>query len=195
LEVLADRLDLILVNIVAAPQALASLAPHTESIILDAGFSGTDICLIRNNALVAAAWIPFGGYFFRYGLAQAMNVELAIAKELIHTLAGGQLAAREAAKLEGYLQPLRHRWYEGVMEVLADFSYDVPLPRRIYLTGGGSLLPGLDKLLRTNPAPFDSAPEVSRLIGLSLPGIKDITEALDYNLFALTLSLIVGLPE
>jgi cell division ATPase FtsA len=81
------------------------------------------------------------------------------------------------------------------MEVLAEFSYNGSLPRRIYLTGGGSLLPGLDKLLRTNPDPFDAAPEVSRLLGPVLPGIKDVTEALDYNLFALTISLIVGLPE
>ena len=34
-----------------------------------------------------------------------------------------------------------------------------------------------------------------RRLGQSLPGIKDVTEALDYNLFALTISLIVGLPE
>lgn len=195
LEVLANRLDLTLANIVAAPQALASLAPHTESIILDIGLSGTDLCLIRNNALVAANWVPFGGYFFRHTLAQALNIELAAAKELIHALSGGQLASREAAKLEAQLHPLRRRWYEAVMEVLADFSYDIPLPRRIYLTGGGGMLPGFDKLLRTNPAPFDSAPEVSRLMGQSLPGIKDVTDSLDYNLFALTISLVVGLPE
>jgi cell division ATPase FtsA len=195
LEVLANRLDLTLTNIVATPHALASLAPHTESIILDIGFSGTDICLIRNNALVAAAWVPFGGYFFRHGLAQAMNIEPAAARELIHAFAGGQLASREVAKIETFLMLLRQRWYEAVMEVLAEFSYDTRLPRRIYLTGGGSLLPGFDKLLRANPASFDSAPEVSRLLGQSLPGIKDVTEALDYNLFALTISLIVGLPE
>lgn len=195
LEVLANRLDLALANIIAAPQALASLAPHTESIILDIGFSGTDICLIRNNVLVAADWVPFGGHFFRHGLAQAMNIEPAAAKELIHALTGGRLASREVAKVETFLMLLRQRWYEAVMEVLAEFSYDIPLPRRIYLTGGGSLLPGFDKLLRTDPDPFDSAPEVSRLLGQSLPGIKDVTEALDYNLFALAISLTVGLPE
>jgi hypothetical protein len=81
------------------------------------------------------------------------------------------------------------------MEFLVKFSREKPLPRKIYLTGGGNLLPGLDKLLRANPALFPSAPEVAWLGANSFPAIKDLTNALDYNLFGLTLSLIVGLPE
>ena len=82
----------------------------------------------------------------------------------------------------------------GLMEVLTELSPNEPLPRRIYMTGGASLLPGLDKLLRTNPEPFDAAPEIMRLGGQGL-SIKDLTGTIDYNLFALTLSLTVGIPE
>jgi hypothetical protein len=73
--------------------------------------------------------------------------------------------------------------------------FDRPLPRRIFLTGGGSLLPGLDKLLRSDLTPFDRAPEVARLGAGSLPAIQDLTDGLDYNLFLLTLSLVAGLPD
>jgi hypothetical protein len=63
------------------------------------------------------------------------------------------------------------------------------------MTGGASLLPGLEKLLRTNHEPFDSAPEISQL-GRGLPlAVKDLTDSLDHNLFALTLSSTIGLPE
>ena len=73
--------------------------------------------------------------------------------------------------------------------------FDRPLPRRIFLTGGGSLMPGLDKLLRSDPVPFDGAPEVARLGPKSLPPVQDLTDGLNYNFYLLTLSLMVGLPE
>ena len=81
------------------------------------------------------------------------------------------------------------------MEVLTDLSLDKALPKRIYMTGGGSLLPGLDKLLRSDPLPFDSAPEVFQLGRKKLSSIKDLTDSLDYNIFALTLGSTIGLPE
>jgi hypothetical protein len=81
------------------------------------------------------------------------------------------------------------------MEFLLASGGARPLPRKVYLNGGGSLLPDLDKLLRAHPAPFDRAPEVSRVGALSLPEIKDLTNSIDYHLFALALSLTAGLPE
>jgi hypothetical protein len=63
------------------------------------------------------------------------------------------------------------------------------------LAGGGSLLPGLDRLLRADPSPFQRAPEVARLGVQALGTAKDLTQGLDYNLFGLALSLLVGLPD
>lgn len=195
LEVLARRLDLAIANIVASPHALASITPHTEAIVLDIGFSGTDLCLIRNDALVATDWMPLGGYFFTQSLAKVMGLGLEEAKTLKHAYSNGALTAAEVAQVETYLEPLRSRWYEAVMEVLTDLSLDKALPKRIYMTGGGSLLPGLDKLLRSDPLPFDSAPEVFQLGRKKLSSIKDLTDSLDYNIFALTLGSTIGLPE
>jgi cell division ATPase FtsA len=195
LEVLANRLDLAVANVVAAPQALASVTPYAEAIILDLGFSGTDICLIRDDALVAADWVPFGGYFFTQSLARTMNIDLVKAEKLKCSLAKGELGRVDASQVEDHLAGPRTRWYDAIMDVLTGLSLDKPLPRRIYMTGGGSLLPGLDKLLRTNPAPFDSAPEVTQLSQHSALTVKDLTNSLDYNFFALTVSLIIGLPE
>jgi cell division ATPase FtsA len=195
LEVLADRLDLAITNVVALPQALASVTPYAEAIILDIGFSGTDICLIRNDGLVGADWTPFGGYFFTRSLARALKVDTPAATELKHAWSRGELDQAEAARVQTHLDQPRLRWYHAVMEVLAELSGDKSLPRRIYMTGGGSLLPGLDKLLRTDPTPFDSAPEVSQLGQPSGLVIKDLTGSLNYSLFTLTLSLTIGLPE
>ena len=195
LEVLARRLDLVVANIVASPHALASITPHTEAIVLDIGFSGTDICLIRNDALVAIDWMPLGGHFFTQSLAKTMGLKFEEAKTLKHAYTDGALTTSEATQVETYLEPFRNRWYETVMEVLTDLSLDKALPRRIYMVGGGSLLPGLDKLLRSDPLPFDSAPEILQLGRKKILLLKDLTDSLDYNLFTLTLGAAIGLPE
>lgn len=195
LRVLANRLDLEVANIVAASQALAALTPSTEAIILDTGLTGTDICLIRNNALVSAGSTPFGGAFFTQVLAQAMQLELAEAEKLKRDLTLGKLSPTQAELVDCHLNSARVRWYKAGLEFLVRSSGDWPLPRKIYLTGGGNLLPGLDKLLCSNPDPFERPPEVTWLGTHLSPPIKDLTNTLDFKLFALTLSLTAGLPE
>jgi cell division ATPase FtsA len=181
--------------VVAASQALAAVTPHAEAIIVDIGLSGTDICLIRDNALVAAGSTPFGGAFFTQALAQGLDLDLTEAEELKRAFAGGSVPQEKVDEIELYLNGPRCRWYDGAMEFLVESSKGKLLPRKIYLTGGGSLLPGLDKLLRANPSNFQRAPEVARLGAQVLVTAKDLTQGMDYNLFGLALSLLVGLPD
>lgn len=194
LEMLAQLLDLVNVNIIAAPHALASVIPQTEAIVLDIGFSGTMICLIRGDALVATSWLPFGGDFFSQTLAQLLQIEPTEANHLKHDWVAGEVDPETAEYLDRCLEEARHRWYEMVMAVLLKESRSQPLPWKIYLTGGGSLLPGLDLLLRANPEYFNRVPEISRLGQSALPHLKDLTEGLDYNAYAVALGLAVGLP-
>jgi hypothetical protein len=120
---------------------------------------------------------------------------VAEAEKLKLNFAAAKLSPTEAGQVDTHLSGARQRWQEAVMEFLLASAGSRPLPRKIYLTGGGSLLPGLDKLLRANPAPFDRVPEVAWLGALSLPAIKDLTNSIDYHLFTLALSLTAGLPE
>jgi cell division ATPase FtsA len=195
LEVLANRLDLTIANVMAAPHALAAAIPYPEAIILDIGFSGTDVCLIRDNALVSAGSIPFGGAFFTQILALGLTLEWAEAENLKRTFSAGQPVGVEAEQIESLLVNARRRWHEALMEYLRLAAVGEPLPRKICLTGGGSLLPGLDKLLGANPAPFQSAPEVVWVGPSAFTAIKDMTHTLDYRLFALALSLTASISE
>ncbi len=195
LRVLANRLDLEVTNVVAAAQALAAITPQAEAIIVDTGLSGTEICLIRDNALVAAGSTPFGGAFFTQTIAQALELDGAEAEKLKRAWAGGELVQAERERVEEHLAGARCRWYDALMEFLVEAGGEKPLPRKIYLTGGGNLLPGLDMLLRSDPAPFQRAPEVAWLGPHALATTKDLTPGLDGNLFGLALSLTVGLPD
>jgi cell division ATPase FtsA len=195
LRVLANRLDLEVANVVAAPQALAAIVPSVDAIILDTGLSGTDISLIGDNALIATGSTPFGGAYFTQSLAQMKQFDLVEAEKLKRAYTAAKLTQPELEQIDAHLTGARHRWYEAIIEFLVAKAGDTPLPRKIYLTGGGNLLPGLDKLFLAQPDPFERVPEVAWL-GLQLPStLKDLTHSLDHHLFTLALSLIAGLPE
>ena len=195
LELLANRLDLRIANVVASWHALAVAVPYAEAIVLDVGFSGTDVCLVRDDAVVAAEWFPIGGEFFTQALAQVVDILPAHALELKHSWGDDLLGEDEADQVDVWLEKAQYRWYKTLMQVLAKFSAGRPLPWKIYLTGGGSLLPGLERFLRADPRPFERAPELARLSHYSPAGVRDLTDGLDKNLFSLALSLTAGLPE
>jgi cell division ATPase FtsA len=125
LQVLADRLDVGIANIVAATQALATVAPHTEAIILDTGLSGTDICLIQDNALVATAWVPFGGNFFTQAVVQGLGVTQERAITLKQAFTAGTLEQAEACQVDAALDTPRRRWYQAVLESLLQLASQV----------------------------------------------------------------------
>jgi Tfp pilus assembly PilM family ATPase len=195
LELLANRLDLRVANVVAAWHALVLSVPYAEAIVLDVGFSGTDVCLVRDDALVAAEWFPLGGQFFTQALAQTVDISAKNALELKHAWGNDLLSQDEADQVDVWLEKAQYRWYKTVMQLLAKFSAGRPLPWKIYLTGGGSLLPGLARFLRADPRPFERAPELVRLSQHLPAGVHNLTDSLDKNLFSLALSLIAGLPE
>lgn len=195
LDLLANRLDLLIANVVSSWHALAAGVPYAEAVVLDVGFSGTDICLIRDDALVAAEWFPLGGDFFTQALAQAAEISAGRAEEIKHAWADALLEPQEVEQVEAWLESALYRWYKMVLNVLARFSAGQPLPWKLYLSGGGSLLPGVERFLRADPSPFQRAPEVARLRVQPQFKVRDLTDGLDVDLFALALSLTVGLPE
>ncbi|RME72805.1 MAG: hypothetical protein D6784_12925 [Chloroflexi bacterium] len=204
LNVLANRLEVAVDNIITAPQALAVASPEEEAVLLDIGLGETEIYLIRSNGLVAADRIPFGGRFFTHALAQALDMPAEDAEGLKRAYAAGGLSAEETWAVDRLLAEARRRWYTALLDTLQAMSarvaaqndiYDRPLPRKIFLTGGGSLLPGLDVLLRASTAPFDAAPDVAHLGPGVLPNIQDLTDGLDYTLFLPALCLTAGLPD
>lgn len=195
LQVLANRLDLEVANVVAATQALAAVTPQAEAIIVDTGLSGTDICLIRDNALIAAGSTPFGGAFFTQAIAQALDLDLIEAEKLKRAFVANTLPQEKIEQLGTCLDGPSCRWYDALMDFLVEAAGRKALPRKIFLAGGGNLIPSLDRFLRADPSPFQRAPEVARLATQTVGAAKDLTQGLDYNLFWLALSLLVGLPD
>ncbi len=186
LESLAESLGLNIIKMVAASHALAAIVPASDAIVLDIGFSGTGIYLIQNGMVANAKEIPFGGNFFTQSLAQATQTKPMVARELKHSLTGNELPAHERKWIQTHLADSCQRWGQAVLELLISLAINKSVPRKIYLTGGGSKLAGLDKLLGRLAAPCDYAPDVAYL---KLPPMKNRVGRWDINLFALTVGV------
>ncbi|GAB4542263.1 MAG: hypothetical protein Kow0063_34010 [Anaerolineae bacterium] len=167
---IAERLDVALLDTIAAPQSLASIVPQREGILLDIGARGTSLHLIRQDVLVMTAWWPQGGAFFTHSLAQAFRCSRDEAEALKRAYADGALSERDhdlvarslADPVAEWQKALAARLYRAVNSPLGSCGQSADgrradglvnsnrgdaLPGRIYITGGGSLLPGLSRAL------------------------------------------------
>jgi len=164
-EGVAERLDLRLINTVAAPQALASIAPQRDAILIDVGVQGTSLHLIHHDALVSTCWWAQGGEFFTESMAWTFRCSSQEAEALKRAYAHQALSAQDSALVARSLADPVAIWMEGLVARLRQMSAaeanhrpahtpmssngTEALPGRIYLSGGGSLLPDLSQALRS----------------------------------------------
>lgn len=193
-ERIAARLELSVFDLVAASQALATVIPRREALVLDVGVTGTDCYILRHDALVAAGRAPFGGAFFTQALSRAFGVDEAAAEALKVAYGAGALSEEDVELVERGLQPALQRWRKAVADELQRLANGTPLPGHLYFVGGGSFLPGLQRGLLTwlsaNTEPtFEHAPEIEALGEGRLPGVQGGPSGPRGILFALALSL------
>lgn len=170
LEVLKNVLDDLELNLLQAipiAQAVATALPLPNAILIDVGYEHTEISLVERGVLSNLANIPQGGHFFTQQLVEKLHLSdknAEIVKQE-HTrsnkLSGGRPVSRTlsaAAKL----------WRQQVEHALLKLAGDAPLPPRLYLFGGGAVLPEVIEQLRAQPwtrrLPFDQHPSVERLM-------------------------------
>lgn len=214
-EAVAERLEVTLANLVAIPQALASALPQREAILVDVGAGGTSLQLIQHDTLVSATWWPQGGQFFTHSLARTFRCPSQEAEALKRAYAEAVLSARDSDLVAQALAEPIARWLETLIgrlqHALTTQSTSTPagtpldsrrpgsLPGRIYLTGGGSLLPDLLqalKSLETTPSiSFRQSLEISSLgsrLGARVPGrlaLLDVPPRPSSDLLAAAISL------
>jgi hypothetical protein len=161
----AKRLEVALVDVAAGTHALAALVPQREAILIEVGWRGTSLSLIRNDALVATQGWGQGGAYFTTALSEAFRCPADEAESLKRAYAGGALSAGDEQLVARALAAPLAGWFESLAGVLCQVAEgdvtramsppgfdpaegtvhqtDHALPARIYLTGGGSWLPGL----------------------------------------------------
>lgn len=171
-----DDLELNLLQAIPLAQAVSMALPVPEAILIDMGYEHSEIALVERARLSNLANIPLGGHFFTQALMEQLHLSQKQA-ELIkreHTRSKGRSGGRPVSRVLGQAAKI---WHQQIEHTLLNLAGDAPLPPRLYLFGGGALLPEVFEQLRAQPwtkrLPFDQHPTVERLLPHHLQGVYD----------------------
>ncbi|MDQ7030035.1 MAG: hypothetical protein Q9O62_09800 [Ardenticatenia bacterium] len=175
-QVVAD-LELELMEVVPALQAVARVLPVAEAVLVDVGQVHTAIGLVEHHRLSRSADVLKGGHFFTARIRAALRISERAAEVAKRQYALGHGAPDARARLADVLEAAVEDWADEVEQVLIRLAASVPLPPRIYIFGGGGRLPEILSVLRrrnwTSPLPFPTRPAVDRLLPNRLHGTRD----------------------
>jgi len=200
IQSIADGLGLDLLSIATEPYAVARCFGNDESgdissIFIDVGGGTTDIAVVRSGGLEGTKMFALGGRVFTKRIGSEMKLPFREAEQLKLAYSNETISKAEHSQIVSTIANDTEVWLSGVELALEEFCNSERfqdnrlLPNRIYLCGGGSLLPDLKKALETKNwtkgLPFAKTPDVqyikpehiSNIIDKtgSLQGVQDVT--------------------
>lgn len=193
LESIADGLNLDLLTIATEPYAVARCFGSEESgdissIFIDVGGGTTDIAVVRSGGLEGTKMFALGGRTFTKRIASELKLPFREAEQQKLAYSNDTLKKSEREKISQIITNDTSVWLSGIELALEEFTtserfQDNPLlPNRVYLCGGGSLLPDLKDALESKEwwknLPFSKAPEVQYIKPEQVSNIIDKTGSL-----------------
>jgi len=153
LQALADDLSLNLTSIAAGPYALTKSLlvdnPEFSAIFIDIGAGMTDIAVVNEGGIFGMQNFALGGIAYTKNLANTLKVSPERAEQIKLDYSNGLLDKRSEAKMKAILKDAAALWVRGVSESLDEFSHLDVLPNKIFLSGGGAVLPEVKNILLT----------------------------------------------
>lgn len=190
IQTVAEALGLDLLSVAAEPYAVSRCLGEEESadlsgIFIDIGGGTTDIAVVRGGGLEGTKMIALGGRTFTKRIASELKLSFKEAEEVKLAYSSGSLDEKKAKRVAEALAIDVDIWISGVELALEEFSHserftdNKVMPPRLYMAGGGSLLPEIKDALTSRTwhksLPFPAKPEVMFLKPENVPNFKDGT--------------------
>lgn len=188
LQTIVDDLGLNLLNIAVEPFAIAKSVNFKKgedlnAIFIDVGSTTTDIAVVRNGGIEGTKSFALGGRMFSKRLAQELGIGLDEAERLKVKYSQGDLSSPVVRKIKTIIKNDCRVWISGIELCLSEFTHINLLPAQIYLCGGASSLPDLDKCLIgkewIKSLPFSRRPVVEYIKKENIENVIDKTNKLD----------------
>lgn len=192
-QTIVEGLGLDLISIATEPYAVARCFGSQESgdvssIFIDVGGGTTDIAVVRTGGLEGTKMFALGGRVFTKRIASHLKVPFYEAEEIKLAYSQGNLDNKDMGRVKAFISGDVEVWLSGVELALEEFissdrfTDNKLLPSKIYLCGGGSLLPDLMQALEQkkwmNSLPFAKQPEVQYIKPGQVSSIHDATKTL-----------------
>lgn len=181
---IVNRLNLDLVSMVVDPYAIAIGAKnaHEENfsgIFVDVGGGTTDIALVENGSIIGTNMFAFGGRVFTKRIGFEENLDYIAAENLKLDYSDKKTSKTKTSEVKAMVSKDIPIWLDGVSLSIAEFE-DVDIyPSRIYICGGGAMLPDILEGMLEYPwlktLPFNKFPKVTFLFPNQISDVVDLT--------------------
>jgi len=184
MRTIVESLDLELLAIVAEPYAVASALTDRPAldyggIVIDIGGGTTDVALLRNGGIEGTKTFALGGRAFTKRVAMRRSLSFDAAENLKLRYARSELDPTDSVWIANALASDVQTWMDGVHLLLEELGGDGQLPPYIYLCGGSSGLPDLQKMLEgfdwTGQLAMSRAAEIKILTPADIGAMHDTT--------------------
>ena len=195
-----EKMGLSVITIVAQPFAVAKAFKGSnninfDGIFVDIGGGTTDIAVVKKGTIVSSYMLAFGGRIFTERLVKEMNLEYRFAEQRKIKYSNGALQANIAKDVKNILRKDVSLWADGVRMALSQFTDIDVLPSKIYLCGGGCLLPDIKDILIAYPwkqyVKFLKHPSSVRMSLDDIDHVIDPKKVLDNSLFITPVAIAV----
>lgn len=183
LKSITDSININLLGIVPQPFAVARAVKGAReadfsAIIIDVGGGTTDIAVVQNGVALDNKMIAFGGRVFTKRIANDLKLTINEAEEFKIKYSTGELTSSRVNEVRDAINKDTTLWPFSVYIGLKEFLNLVSgFPHKMYLCGGGSLLPEIkDSLVEfpwTKELPFNRSPKIEYLKPENIDNIID----------------------
>lgn len=158
-----EKLDVLIQLSIKLEQELISIVPRSyalfnsldsellekDAMIIDVGGKNTEIVFIKNKGeIIETNSFHLGGEVFTKKLAGFLEIDFDDAETIKLQYSRGGVGYSAKRKIENLFEPDIHSWLGGVRVISNDFlKKHESFPKRVFICGGGSELPGIKKAL------------------------------------------------
>lgn len=179
LQTIADELGLDVISIAVEPYAVARAYVSEgdyAAIFIDIGGGTTDVAVVRKGGVEGTKMYGLGGHAFTHRIATEFSLSFAEAEKLKIKYSAGSLDKKKKREVAEALSGDVAVWAEGLNLALEEFAEEL-LPRKIFLCGGGALLPEMIQILDRpdwrKGLPFSRPPKIA------FASLKDVSGVID----------------
>jgi len=149
-----------------------------SGIFIDIGSNFTQIFLLNNGLIEHTLEIKIGADIFTKTLSEKLGLTYEEAENLKIKFSKGDISSNSQKIIQEFLSKPLNFWFNNLKQELKKCcnDFDLFLPKNFYIFGGGSLLPGIKKILKNGD--WDDLPilHTSKSVKFILPNdlpVKD----------------------
>lgn len=194
LKKVSSSLNLEVLGIVSQPFAVArsfvgSNNEDFSAIFIDIGGGTTDVAVVERGNVVETKMFAFGGRTFTKEISKILSIEYRYAEQRKLKYATKTLDKPLARDVQKIIYPVAKLWMKSLKIALQSCDDIDTFPTKIYLCGGGSLLPEIKEVMLEFPwkknLPFPIVPKIEFFTPDKLENITDQSGDLK-NIFDIT---------